>query len=101
MAFKPVVHTCEIEDGDETMTFYVREPSGREILLAASAQKKDRPAVENASELFQKYVVNEDGSAISKDQVNEYLDMRLTAMHKMSTMVQEKIGLTAVTAKNP
>lgn len=98
--FKPVIHECNLQEGDESYTFYVREPSGREILLAASAQKKDRPAIENARDLFAKYVVQEDGAALTKDQVDELLDMRLTAMHKMSQIVQEKIGLKQVTEKN-
>ena len=98
--FKPLIHECSIEQGDEIMAFWVREPSGREILLAANATKKDKPAIENAKELFAKYVVHENGSALSKEEVDELLDMRLSAMHSMSEIVQEKIGLKKVLEKN-
>ncbi len=100
MAFKPVIHTCEVTDGDETLKFYVREPSGREILIQAAAAKKEKPALENAKELFHRYVVHEDGTKLSDTEVDELLDMRLTAMHKVSEAVQEKIGLKALTEKN-
>lgn len=98
--FKPIIHECTLEEGDETQTFYVREPSGREILIAAGASKKEKPAIDNARDLFAKYVVHQDGTAYTNDEVNDLLDMRLTAMHKLSQLVQEKIGLKTVTEKN-
>jgi len=97
--FKPKVHPCEIEEGDEKFTFYVREPSGREILQAAAKQRKDASAVDNAKELFSRYVVHQDGSAISEAEVDDLLDMRLSAMHKVSELVQQKIGLKELTEK--
>lgn len=99
MAFKPVVHKCEVAEGDEVFTFFVREPSGREILQQAGKAKKDASAIDNAKELFSRYVVHEDGKEISAAEVDELLDMRLTAMHKVSETVQEKIGLKALTEK--
>lgn len=97
--FKPTVHKCEVSEGDETFTFYVREPSGREILQAAAKQKKDATAIDNAKDLFARYIVNEDGTAIAAPEVDALLDMRLTAMHKISEAVQEKIGLKELTEK--
>jgi hypothetical protein len=97
--FKPVVLKCELVEGDETLTFYVREPSGREILLQAGKQKKDNPAIENARELFARFVVHEDGSAYSAEEVDGLLDMKLVAMHKMTSIVQDKIGLRELAEK--
>lgn len=97
--FKPVIHECQVVEGDEAFTFYVREPSGREILTAAAKQRKDASAIENAKELFSKYVVNKDGTPITDAEVDALLDMRLTAMHKVSDMVQDKIGLKELTEK--
>ena len=97
--FKPRVQFCELIEGDETFVFYVREPSGREILQAAAKQRKDASAIDNARELFSKYVVHEDGSPISNDEVEQMLDMRLTAMHKASNIVQDKIGLKELTVE--
>lgn len=97
--FKPTVHPCELSEGDETFTFYVREPSGREILQSAAKQRKDASAVDNAKELFARYVVHKDGSPISESEVDELLDMRLSAMHKISEKVQEKIGLKELAEK--
>lgn len=96
MAFKPQIHEVELVDGEDNEKFYIREPSGREILTAAGS-KKERPPIENAKDLFQKYVVHQDGKAYSKEEVDELLEMRLTAMHKLSLLVQEKIGLKQVT----
>lgn len=102
MAFKPVVHKCEVSDGDESVPMFVREPSGREILtLAAQAKKgQDKTALENARELFSRYVVHEDGSKLDDGEVEDMLNWRLTAMHRASELVQEKIGLKALTEKN-
>ena len=97
--FKPIVHPCEIAEGEEKFTFYVREPSGREILQSAAKQKKDASAIDNAKELFARYVVHQDGSAISESEVDQLLDMRLSAMHKVSELVQEKIGLKELAEK--
>lgn len=97
MAFKPVIHEAELEDGDEKETFFIREPSGREILTQAGGKTKEKPPVENARDLFAKYVVHEDGTPYNKNEVDELLEMRLTAMHKLSQLVQEKIGLKQVT----
>lgn len=102
--FKPVIHECVVTEGEETFKFWVREPSGREILIAADKAKKnpDRPALDNARELFGKYVVHEDGTALEVKEIEDMLDMRLSAMNKVSTLVQEKIGITKVgeTVKN-
>lgn len=97
--FKTRIHECQVADGDEAFTFYVREPSGREMLELAAKQKKDAPALDNARDLFARYVVNKDGSPISAEEVNGILDMRLTAMQKVSQLVQDKIGLTELAAK--
>jgi hypothetical protein len=97
--FKPTVHRCQISEGDESFEFFVREPSGREILQQAAKQRKDASAVDNAKELFARYVVHEDGSAISEQEVDALLDMRLSAMHKVSEAVQDKIGLRELTEK--
>lgn len=106
MAFKPKVHECTVEDAGEEFTFYVQEPSGRQILKAAEESKKnpDKPAIENARGLFADYVVTPDEQAgayrkLTPDEVDEFLDMRLTAMNKVSELVQEKIGLKAMAAK--
>lgn len=100
MPFKPLVHACTIQIDDETMDFWVREPSGREILTVAAKKGKETSPLDNARELFEKYVVHEDGSAISKEEAEGYLDMRLSAMHEMSLTVQDKIGLKKVLEKN-
>lgn len=100
--FKPIVHACEIVEGDERLDFWVREPSGREILTAATKTKggKEKSAIENARELFENYVVHEDGTKITEAEADEYIDMRLSAMHAMSNIVQEKIGLKKILEKN-
>lgn len=101
--FKPVIHECEVNEGDEQFKFWVREPSGREILIAADRAKKnpDRAALDNAKELFSKYVVHEDGTALAAQEVEDMLDMRLSAMNKVSEQVQEKIGIKKIAeAKN-
>lgn len=97
---KPKKHECQVAEGDEVFTFYVREPSGREMLELAAKQKNekekgaiDKPAIDNARELFSRYIVNHDGTAISKEEVESILDMRLSAMQKVSEIVQEKIGI--------
>lgn len=102
MAFKPIIHECEIFNGDETFKFWVREPSGREVLVSADKAKRnlERPSIENARELFAKYIVKENGDPIGTQDVEDILDMRLSAMQEVSTLVQEKIGLTKLTAKN-
>lgn len=97
--FKPKIKPVEVEDGGETVSFFVREPSGREILEQAGKQKKDATATENARELFSRFVVHEDGTPVTSAEVDEMLDARLTAMHKMSNKVQEVIGLAEITAK--
>lgn len=101
--FKPLIHECEVTEGEETFTFYVKEPSGREILIAAEKAKKnpDRAALENARDLFGKYVVHKDGEALTTQEVEDMLDMRLSAMNKISELVQEKIGLKKAIEKNP
>lgn len=100
--FKPQIHECEVSEGDETFKFYVKEPSGREILIAAEKAKKnpDRSALENARDLYGKYVVKEDGSPIEPKDVEDMLDMRLSVMNKISDLVTEKIGLKKVLEKN-
>lgn len=102
--FKPVVHECEVTDGEETYKFFVREPSGREILMAAEKAKrnKERPSIENARELFAKYIVTDDGgqTPISPDDVNAILDMRLEQMQQVSELVQDRIGLKKALEKN-
>lgn len=94
--FKPRIHEVQLEIDGDTETYFIREPSGREILQAAG-NKKEKPPIENAKELFSKYVVHEDGSAYEKEEVDGLLDMSLTAMHKLSLLVQDKIGLRTVT----
>jgi hypothetical protein len=104
MSLKPVTHKCQYPEspaeGEEPYTFYVREPSGLEVLRQAKTAKKDASAEDNAKELFTRYVVNEDGTAISKEGVEEILSFRLSAMHGISKIVQDKIGLTEL-KKNP
>jgi hypothetical protein len=99
MAFKPTVKKCSIEDEGESADFYVRQPSGREMLQLAQQFKKDRSAEENAKDLFSRFVVNEDGSAITREEVAAMMEWRFTAMQKASAEVQEKIGLTGANEK--
>lgn len=95
--FKPQIHEVQLEIGDEKETYFIREPSGREILNQAGKKNKDKDPIDNARDLFDRYVVHEDGSKFSKEEVDELLDMSLVAMHKLSQLVQDKIGLKTVT----
>jgi F420-dependent methylenetetrahydromethanopterin dehydrogenase len=93
--FKPQIRKCFVADDGEELVFWVREPSGREILRDADQlkHKKDRPALEGARETLSRYLVKEDGTALSKEEVDEMLDMRFAVVQQIVNQVQEKIGL--------
>lgn len=93
MPFKPVVCKVDVEDEDEVVAVHVRQPSGREMLDMASKFKKDQSALETARDIFRQFVVHEDGSAISKEEVSDMLEWRFSAMQKASLAVQKRIGL--------
>jgi hypothetical protein len=100
MTFKAKVHECSIEDDGETFTFYVREPSGREILEQAqkanarkAAKQPDPSPVENAQESFKRFVVHQDGTPLKDGEVEEMLDFRFSAMQRITDEVLEKTGL--------
>lgn len=93
MPFHPVVVSVDVKDEDETVTLFVRQPTGREMLEMAAKVKKDTPALDTAREIFSKFVVHEDGSAISKEEVADMLAWRFSAMNEASRLVQEKIGI--------
>lgn len=94
MAFKPVVKKRTVEDEGEKIDIFIRQPSGREMLNISQTFKKENPPEENAKELFSKFVVNEDGSKLSAEQVSEMMDWRFSAMNQASDIVQDEIGLT-------
>lgn len=93
--FKPIIHECAVTEGDDTFTFYVREPSGREMLHLVDKIKKnqDKSSEENARETLSRYHVTEKGEAVTAEYVDSIIDMRLSAMQKILEATQEKIGV--------
>lgn len=93
--FKPRIHECTVEDDGESATFYVREVGGREGLNKAEAfkarkEKNNEPTgLENVHALLG-YVVHKDGTALSKDEIDGMLDMRISALNKVSAKIMEK-----------
>lgn len=101
--FKPTIHACEYTEAGETFTFHVREASGREILAYDAQRAEKLSKTEQMRELFSSYMVNEDGSKYTKEQVDEVIDMRLRAMTKVGDIVARMAGLkedAEATAKN-
>lgn len=97
--FRPTVHACEVPFGDDKFEFYVREPSGREILEAAAADRAKKPALEHARELFAEFVVlDKDGAKLTPQDADDMLDMPFPLVMAVSDMVQEKIGIKKVNA---
>lgn len=92
---KPRIHACTIEDDGESFSFFVKEPSGRQILLAGEKAKTEKPkqSIDNARQLLEDFVVHEDGTKLDKEEVEGILDMRLSAMEKVADAVRDKIGL--------
>jgi hypothetical protein len=91
MPFKPIIHPTTIEDGGEQFTFHVREASGREVL--SYKRKKDAENIDNTREMFAAFVVTSEGAKIPKEEVEEMLDWRLTAMMKAADEVARLSGL--------
>jgi len=103
MPFKPKIHEVKVEDAGEVFQFFVKEPSGREVLREADKLKKnpDRAGIENARSLFSNYMVKDEaGTPLSEQEVEEVLDMRLTAMNKVTEVITETIGLKRALEKN-
>lgn len=70
MAFKQSIKSVEIEDDGETKTFYIRKASHGEMLAFADAnQGKVRVPSWHSNYLFSKFLVHEDGSALTKEEV--------------------------------
>lgn len=99
--FKPKIQSVEIEDEGEKLTMYVRQAAASEILDGESeAQKKGKTNKDRIKDIFATYVVNQDGSPISSEMVDQFMDARVSAFKKMSDAVVDKIGLNAAVAKN-
>jgi hypothetical protein len=88
--FKPEVQECVVEDRGESLTFYVREASGREILRK---QKSNKPIEIQARELIEQFVVDAEGNPIDKEKANEMLDYRFAVLQRISQEINEKSGL--------
>ena len=106
MAFKPKIHACVIEDDGEQVTIFVKEPAGDEVLAAAekaaarrAKNEPDPTPRENARESFSRFVCHEDGTELSKDEVEEMLKWRFSAMSKASDAVLAKTGLGKAAAE--
>lgn len=99
--FKPKIQPITIEDDGETITLHVRQAAANEILDAETeAQLKKKTNKERIRDIFSKYVVNEDGTPIKQETVDEIMVARVGAFKKISDAVVEKIGLNAAVAKN-
>jgi hypothetical protein len=98
----PEVFECSYEaKKGKSVVFHVREPSGREIMeIARKARNKkgngedtDSDMIENCRESFSRFIVNEDGSAITKEQVEGLIDMGFVHMRAINEIVNDKIGI--------
>jgi len=96
MAFKPVVHEVEIEDGGETQKFFIREASALEVLQAteeAKNRKKPLTATEGQMSNFDFLCLDKTGAPLPPDARKELLDIRFTAMQKLNDAIVDKSGL--------
>lgn len=95
MAFAPKVHKVEINDQDETETFFVREATMGEVIDGFDRDKRkneEKTASDNVGALH-KYLVHEDGSALSADELKALRGIRLTAGNKLNEAITVKSGI--------
>jgi hypothetical protein len=91
--FNPKVQTFQIEDDGDVETFHVRKPRALEMIKRGDEMKDKTPSNEASSrDLISKYVVHEDGSAISAEEVEALLVMRISAFSKLSEKLVEIIS---------
>lgn len=93
--FKPVVHTVEITDGDETMTLYVREAAAAEVLKAP--RNPNRPPIDSIRDTFGFLCKDEEGTRYTKQEIQSMVDelstMRVSALRKISNAIAVHSGL--------
>ena len=93
--FRPKVKAVEIEDDGEKFTFYVRQQTVLESSKQADALAKRKKAgdeptnVEMTSEMAKNFVVHEDGTSISDEEVSGLMSMSPSAFKKMSDRLVE------------
>ena len=82
------IHAVEVEVDGEKQTFYYRKPSGRLMLRQSDKLKANELSNERSSEeMFAECVVNEDGSSITQDRVNEILDMDFDVLQQLNAVI--------------
>ena len=102
MAFKPIVHEVEIEDGGESQTFFIREASALEVLQAteeAKNRKKPLTSTEGQMSNFDFLCIDKSGAPLPPDARKELLGIRFSAMQKINDAIVDKSGLRTAAKK--
>lgn len=91
--FAPKVRSFDVEHDGQKVTFCYRPPRAGEVmdeLDAKDGQKLGRKALNAAG--IKQWIVNEDGSAISDEQVTDIMAMEMPAFAKFSDKLAEVMG---------
>lgn len=92
MGFKQSIKSVDIEDDGETKTFYIRKASHGEMLAFADENKgKDRSPSWHSKYLFSKFLVHEDGSAFTKEEVINLDNLESAAGQELIVAINESL----------
>jgi hypothetical protein len=101
--FAPKTKPFTIEEDGETETYYVSQRAVIEAIRDQDRNKgKPQPTGENANrEMIKKYLVYEDGSPVTEDDIGNILQMRPSAFAKFSReLTKIVVGDSGEVAKN-
>jgi len=79
------IYALEVTCDDVTETYFYRKPSGRLMLKQSDKAKSNSLSNEQSShELLAECVVNEDGSPIGKERIEEILDKDWAVLQQLN-----------------
>lgn len=90
--FKPKIKELVLTDGEETQTFYIRGASLKEQLEAADLGVNAKESrIEATKRMLTRFLVNADGSAVSKEFVDEVMDMDALMSDQLSEAILARV----------
>jgi hypothetical protein len=89
--FKPKINELVLTDGDESQTFYIRGASLKEQLEAADQANSKESKVQSTKRLLSRFLVNADGSAVSKEFIEDVMSMDALMSDQLSEAILARV----------